>query len=109
MSQGPTIEMKCPRCGATRTIYFDHLTGRTFAVCPYGCDGKGSSSHLPMPDVLLLPWRIGRKLGRTLYAVIGDEPADNDILLGLLDDELVAKLIVDTHNEALAGKQAGNE
>jgi hypothetical protein len=57
-----------------------------------------------MPDVLTLPWRIGRKLGRTIYAVVGDGPSDDDILLGLVDDMLVAELIVDTHNAMLRGE-----
>ena len=54
-----------------------------------------------MPDVLTLPWRVGRKLGRTLYAQIGAVPSDSDILLGMLDDETVAARIVLEHNLAL--------
>jgi hypothetical protein len=34
-------------------------------------------------------WRTGRKVGRTIYAQIGDQPSDHDPLLGLMDTRLV--------------------
>lgn len=54
-----------------------------------------------MPDVLKLRWRVGRKLGRTLYAMLNEEPTDNDILLGMVDDWDVALHIVTEHNKTL--------
>lgn len=51
-----------------------------------------------MPDVRHLPWRVGRSLGRTIYAQVGDEPSKDDILLGMMDDMSVAALIVEHHN-----------
>lgn len=48
-----------------------------------------------------LRWRQGRKLGRTLYAMLGDEPSDNDVLLGMVDDPLLAQYIVAIHNARL--------
>jgi hypothetical protein len=52
-----------------------------------------------------LPWRVGRKLGRTIYVVVNDEPSDQDVCLGMLDTSVLAQHIVDLHNAALASKQ----
>lgn len=38
-------------------------------------------------------WRVGKKLGRTLY--------DGDELVGLMDTEELARLVVDAVNEQL--------
>ena len=38
--------------------------------------------------------RTGRKLGRTVYIQMGDEPSDNDELLGLIIDPARAALLV---------------
>ncbi len=45
-------------------------------------------------------WRVGRKLQRTLYAVVGEEPSDDDVLLGMVDDPAIAALIVSEHNQS---------
>jgi hypothetical protein len=55
-----------------------------------------------------LHWRIGRKLGRTLYAMLGDEPSDHDVLLGMVDDPLLAEYIVAVHNARLDELGSGN-
>jgi hypothetical protein len=52
-------------------------------------------------DLLRAPWRVGRHLGRTLYAVVGDEPSRADIVLGMVDTEAIAAAIVHEHNERL--------
>ena len=46
-------------------------------------------------------WRVGRKVGRTLYSMVGDEPSDEDVLIGLLDSRLIAESIVADHNDRL--------
>lgn len=51
---------------------------------------------------LELPWRIGRKVGRTIYAVVGDDPSDDDVLIGLMDSPRLAEAAVKAHNWELA-------
>ena len=47
------------------------------------------------------PWRTGRKVGRTLYAMVGDEPTDHDLLIGMMDTRDLAAAAVDAHNRTL--------
>lgn len=44
--------------------------------------------------------RTGRKVGRTLYLQIEEEPSDDDILVGMVDTRQLAELIVDSVNKA---------
>jgi len=46
------------------------------------------------------PWRVGRKLGRTVYAQVGPVPSDDDELLGLMETEAIAESVVKAHNYA---------
>jgi hypothetical protein len=48
---------------------------------------------------MTLPWRTGRSLGRTIYAVTTD-PAD-DVLLGMMDTIEIAEHVVEDHNKLL--------
>lgn len=50
---------------------------------------------------LLLPWRTGRKLGRTVYAMLGPEASDSDPVLGMMDSRELAAEVVATHNLVL--------
>lgn len=43
-------------------------------------------------------WRVGRKLGRTIYLQTGSQPSDHDIFLGMMDTSAIAEHIVDLHN-----------
>lgn len=43
-------------------------------------------------------WRTGRKVGRTLYAMVADEATDYDILIGVMDTEELAADVVTAHN-----------
>jgi hypothetical protein len=52
-------------------------------------------------DLAKLPWRTGRKLGRTIYAQRGDAAADNDILIGVMDTAPLAAEACTTHNHKL--------
>ena len=44
------------------------------------------------------PWRIGRKVGRTIYAQQGAAPDDDDPLIGVMDTEWYAEIAVRAHN-----------
>lgn len=63
-----------------------------------------------MPDVMTLYWRPGRKLGRTIYAIVEQEngsplPSDNDIFLGMFDDPGVAHAVCEAHNSVLVAEK----
>ena len=46
-------------------------------------------------------WRVGRKVGRTIYAQVQDEPSDNDRLIGLMDSVVIAEGVCEAHNAKL--------
>lgn len=46
-------------------------------------------------------WRVGRKVGRTIYAQLRDVPSDDDVLIGTMDTPVLAKDAVTAHNHAL--------
>ena len=56
---------------------------------------------------LHLPWRTGRKLGRTIYVQLGDQPSDDDELVAIAlfytaaMASTVAERIVKDHNRNL--------
>ena len=50
------------------------------------------------PDLASLPWRVGRHVGRTVYAVMGTEASDDDVLIGTMDTRELAVEVVDAHN-----------
>lgn len=54
-----------------------------------------------MADLTTCRWRVGRSLGRTVYAQIGAEPADDDVLIGLFDSRELAAEAVRAHNSML--------
>jgi hypothetical protein len=45
-----------------------------------------------------LPWRVGRKVGRTIYQQVGPEPSDDDVLIGVMDTPDLAWQAVAAHN-----------
>lgn len=53
---------------------------------------------IPLTD---LPWRVGRKLGRTVYAQISDDASDDDMLIGVMDSIELAQEVVRSHNDRL--------
>lgn len=70
------------------------------------CGGR-SVNPLAEPDV---PWRAGRKVGRTVYAQEGREPSDSDPLIGVMDSPELAAEACAGHNALLAertGSAAG--
>jgi hypothetical protein len=52
-------------------------------------------------DLVIRPWRIGRRVGRTIYVMTGDEPSDDDILIGMMDHANIAAVAVLAHNNTL--------
>jgi len=62
-----------------------------------------------MPDLTLLPWRVGRKVGRTIYAVVSDNPSDDDWLIGMMDTWPLAAEVVEAHNARLPGHQGARD
>jgi hypothetical protein len=47
-------------------------------------------------------WRVGRKVGRTIYRQIGSDGADGDTLIGLMDSrELAATVVAAVNNHAV--------
>ncbi len=43
-------------------------------------------------------WRVGRKVGRTIYACMNDTPSDEDDLIGVMDTRELAAEAVRAHN-----------
>lgn len=43
-------------------------------------------------------WRVGRKLGRTLYLQRGAKPTDGDIFLGLMETTGLAEAVAEAMN-----------
>lgn len=49
-------------------------------------------------DLRVYKWRTGRKLGRTIYAIIGQNASDIDVLIGMMDTVELAEEAVMAHN-----------
>jgi hypothetical protein len=45
-------------------------------------------------------WRVGRKVGRTIYRQLGSEPSDDDPLIGVMDTPELARTAVEAVNGA---------
>lgn len=52
-------------------------------------------------DVVRCRWRVGRRVGRTIYAQFAAKPSDLDRLIGVMDTPLYASAVVLAHNAAL--------
>jgi hypothetical protein len=50
---------------------------------------------LPAPQIGVLPWRVGRKVGRTIYDA-------NDVLIGTMDTPELARIVVEAVNAPAA-------
>lgn len=49
-------------------------------------------------DPLQLPWRQGRRVGRTIYTVVGEEADGGGWLIGIMDTPALAREACDAHN-----------
>jgi hypothetical protein len=47
-------------------------------------------------------WRVGRKVGRTVYAQIGRSPNNSDPLIGVFDSAELAEEAVKAHNNNIS-------
>lgn len=52
-------------------------------------------------DARWVRWRTGRKIGRTIYAMVGKTPSDDDVLIGMMDAPKLANEAIQTHNALL--------
>lgn len=59
-----------------------------------------------MPAYQDFPWRVGRSVGRTIYAVTGPEATKSDVLVGMMDTRALAAEAVDAHNLLLGKAKA---
>jgi hypothetical protein len=55
---------------------------------------------------LAAPWRVGSKLGRTVYAQTGCHPGEADTLLGMMETPHLAAYVVALHTARNAGGAA---
>ena len=60
----------------------------------------------PVADPTTLPWRVGRRVGRTVYAQLGAEPSDEDVLIGVMDTRALAEDVVWSHNAMYQDRRA---
>jgi hypothetical protein len=51
---------------------------------------------------MIRPWRTGRKVGNTIYAMVGEEPSDDDELIGVMFKPELAIAAVAAHNARLS-------
>jgi hypothetical protein len=54
-----------------------------------------------MPAHQDFPWRVGRSVGRTIYAVRGPAATKEDVLIGVMDTPHLAREAVDCHNQRI--------
>lgn len=58
-----------------------------------------------MTECEKLYWRVGRKVGRTIYAVIDQDNPEGDPLIGVMDTPALAHEAVATHNAVLVAAE----
>jgi hypothetical protein len=50
-------------------------------------------------------WRTGRKIGRTIYLMVGEVPSDDDVLIGVMDTpQLARQAVVSVNHRAIANR-----
>lgn len=76
------------------------IAERSFKASQSSTEGFSEVSHIPMmEEYLRRKWRVGSKLGRTIYAVYDTPGPDNcDVVLGMVDSKELADHIVEIHN-----------
>jgi len=98
------------------TVYVQAESGRV-TLDPHPCErhlfrpvqvsitAALQASENPMDAPNWLRWRVGRKVGRTIYVMRGDAPSDDDSLIGVMDTPRLAEEAVNAHNVVLAKVQ----
>lgn len=51
-------------------------------------------------EAVLKPWRA---IGKQIYAQMGDTPAPTDWWLGTMEDDSLAREVIESHNKCLEG------
>lgn len=64
-------------------------------------DSERNERMSDQPRAAHRSWRAGRKVGRTIYAMVGDTPSDDDELIGMMDTQEIALAAVYAHNRVL--------
>jgi hypothetical protein len=49
-------------------------------------------------NLLDVKWRVGRTLGRTVYAMVEGQASKDDVLLGWMETKELANAVVSLHN-----------
>jgi hypothetical protein len=58
-------------------------------------------------EPVAMPWRVGRRVGRTIYVDSGDpDPNDGSLLIGVMDTPELAARAVEAHNGQLEWETA---
>jgi len=65
---------------------------------------RATTEDAVMDHLLRVRWRVGRKVGRTIYAMVGPQPSDDDVLIGVMDTEALARDAVGAHNTRLTAR-----
>lgn len=84
-----------PRLG--RGLLVDGATGLRCAAVA-SCTVRVGENRRTAPDLLKLPWRVGRHVGRTIYAMVNVETSDADVLIGVMDSRELAEAACLAHN-----------
>jgi hypothetical protein len=58
-------------------------------------DARGTPMSL---QLLMCRWRVGRKVSRNVYAMLGGEASDRDVLIGQFDTGQLARAAVVAHD-----------
>ena len=86
----------CPRCGYfLKSEVQKNIGDHVCLQC-----GELMEVYVAPRSVNGYQWRVGRKLGRTIYAQVGDGPSDEDTFLGLMETGRLAALVIDAVNYA---------
>lgn len=59
-------------------------------------------------DPTRAPWRVGRRVGRTIYQQLWAQPTDGDLLIGVMDTPELAQEAVWCHNDRLRPARASD-
>ena len=71
-------------------------------------DANGMNDH-HQAFLVRLPWRTGRRVGRTIYAQVSGKANSADVLIGLMDTVELADEAVASHNALLVMHPPGGE
>lgn len=103
--QGTTVRLEQDELQALlRPPYENTYNGERADAYLRAKDKLKAASTQPNPEPHLSPgsnepWRVGTKLGRTIYRQVGPEPSEQDVLLGMMESAELAGRVVCLHNQ----------